>query len=712
MSTNPADSDFACELNILQRRLRTTLIAETETASAKAFLVSQGAEGAWSDIDYADRQAQQWQPWQHLRRIRSLAAAYHQPDHDLFQNKKTLPAVERAIHFWVQRSPTSTNWWQHEVNINQELGAALILIKEDLVPEILLQGVQALCPVQDKWSAQNRIYTSFYGVYRALLCEDSTGLVEQVERIRGEARMKEGLGGVNTARNDNEREGIRRDHSFHQHGVALYNGFYGAHFVQDMCFWMKITDGLSFGFTEKEKQVMVDHILDGQQWMNRFGVIDPNTTNRKISHANYDYVTPRYHDPIVQGLSYLRDVPTTRSEEVDAFYQHQVKGAPSRIRGNRHFWKSDSMVQAGEGFQVSTKLWSSANLGTESLNGDNLQGLFLPLGGTFLLQDGKEYQDIFPVWNWGRVPGTTTLARDPGLPSPILGAPGNSNFSGGVSNGKVGAMVYDHQFDSVQARKSWFYFGDCVVLLGAGIRGEDAKLPVFTTLNQCHWRGEIYVGQSRREGCLPSGQYLFEDLNWVWHDRVAYLFPQQGKVFISAQTQRGSWHKINDTLSAEPLSHPVFTLGFDHGVAPQGATYAAVMVPGLAENEVAAWWDTKAVEILVNNSQIQAVRHRFDQVLQIAFYSPGTLSTDSGLDITVDHPCLIMVDERPRPVHLTVSDPGKTLGQLMVLLREPGGPSRQIIFHLPSGDEAGRSVNASDFPTPPASPCILSPESK
>jgi chondroitin AC lyase len=40
----------------------------------------------------------------------------------------------------------------------------------------------------------------------------------------------------------------------------------------------------------------------------------------------------------------------------------------------------------------------------------------------YLYQSGKEYKNIFPFWDWKRIPGTTTLQDDE--PLPVLTARG------------------------------------------------------------------------------------------------------------------------------------------------------------------------------------------------------------------------------------------------------------------------------------------------
>jgi chondroitin AC lyase len=523
-----------------------------------------------------------------------------------------------------------------------------------------------------------------------ILNDDLDALTTQMDRIKAQATYKTGLG--RSISKDDSKEGIRIDYSFYQHGAALYNGFYGAHYVTDMAFWIAMSEGLSFEFSEAQQVVLQDYVLDGHQWTNRYGVLDPNITNRKISQANYDYVTLRYHDPIVYGLEYLCSLstPLPRATEMEAFYQHMVNGADSQIEGNHEFWKTDYMVQAGDGYQVSTKLWSYHNEGTEYMNGDGRQGRNLSLGGTFLLQDGGEYLELFPMWNWGHVPGTTTLNRDPA--SSPTGELGTQMFAGGISNGSEGGMVYDHDYDSVTAKKSWFYFDDAYVMLGAGINGGDGTYDVNTTVNQIFQDGDVTIQAGGVESTLTDGEVTPENLEWVYHDNAGYLFPSGGAVTIAAEEQSGSWYEINDSLSSTVLTEDVFSLWFDHGLSPVDDSYACVVVPAVSRAEFDSFREISPITILSNTSDLQAVRHSTLQLTQLAFHTAGDFVTPQGYEIEVSEPCLVMIDESTVPATVTVSDPTQVLSSLLVQLEEPDWDARSLYYVLPVDDEAGSST--------------------
>jgi hypothetical protein len=83
--------------------------------------------------------------------------------------------------------------------------------------------------------------------------------------------------------------------------------------------------------------------------------------------------------------------------------------------GHRHFWKSDYSVlrraasvtqPLSSSFMVSVRMVSSRTLNTECGNEEGKQGENLADGVTTVYVTGREFENIFPVWNWRLIPGT------------------------------------------------------------------------------------------------------------------------------------------------------------------------------------------------------------------------------------------------------------------------------------------------------------------
>ena len=86
-----------------------------------------------------------------------------------------------------------------------------------------------------------------------------------------------------------------------------------------------------------------------------------------------------------------------------------IRKRPQEIYGHKHFWQSDYSVHYNRTYFTSLRMCSKRTAGMEmNVNGENLLGYYLPFGLTYIYRHGDEYQDIFPVWDWGRLPGVTS----------------------------------------------------------------------------------------------------------------------------------------------------------------------------------------------------------------------------------------------------------------------------------------------------------------
>lgn len=75
-------------------------------------------------------------------------------------------------------------------------------------------------------------------------------------------------------------------------------------------------------------------------------------------------------------------------------------------------------------------------------------------GANFLYLRGDEDEDIFPVWDWARVPGITEAATDSeGATCRTVNRSGNSPFVGGVSNGVVGLSAMDLECGTLRGKR-------------------------------------------------------------------------------------------------------------------------------------------------------------------------------------------------------------------------------------------------------------------
>ena len=178
------------------------------------------------------------------------------------------------------------------------------------------------------------------------------------------------------------------------------------------------------------------------------------------------------------------------------------RGVPTVFATHPPTWRSDFTAHHRPGFSATVKVSSTRTLEPESGNGEGLRNLHLADGVNLIQRRGNEYTDIQPIWDWRRLPGTTTEQAAYSLtPGTTWGMPGTTGFVGGVSDGRNGATVLDYSQRNVKARKSWFFFDDIQVALGSGIDAPAATGEVITTLNQTFQSGSAVWAATSGSGC-------------------------------------------------------------------------------------------------------------------------------------------------------------------------------------------------------------------
>ncbi|MEV0349788.1 polysaccharide lyase family 8 super-sandwich domain-containing protein [Nonomuraea sp. NPDC050680] len=587
-----------------------------------------GADGTWPDLDYADRgDGRNWAPLEHLSRTLTLALS---PQHR--------PIALTALDAWRRRGPRSANWWYNEIAAPQLAGDALLLLADRLGPsERAAWGAWlAACAGSMEMTGQNLVWTQAVVLRHGLLVDDA-GLVSSAV-----ARM------ATTLRPTHD-EGIQDDFSFHQHGAQLYSGGYGFALAADLGLWIYVVYGTPWAFGAAEVGFFTDFLLDGLSWAIHGGAFDFTTMGRNITRADAHRPTPDLRTAIRR----LRAAGAPRQAELAAFEQHLAEaeqpaaaptagtapgaaagpgprsGAGSKAArlttgtegtqltagpvGCRYYPCSDYLVHRRPGWSVSVRMSSTRTAPTETMNGENLRGRHLGDGvAPIRVGDGPEdgYRAVIPLWDWARLPGVT--AEQPPDPAALLPRPndqhGASPDVGGWTDGRHGMAVMrlagtDRIADGW---KAWFCFDDVFVALGAGITAPSAAYPVVTTIDQRLATGPLTTGPLATEplttGPLTTGLFVHQG-------RIGYL-PLSDRESVSAWVARrsGSWSDITATRSTGTLAAEVFTVGFDHGPRPAGATYACLVLPGADAAATAARWADPGVTVLSNTPLLQAVR--------------------------------------------------------------------------------------------------------
>ena len=671
---------------IKARLLKRELAARPSEAEIREQLGSLRDDGSWPDIDYTDTNRTMWQPTGHMRRILSLARGYRSPLPALHQNPEIKLALLRAYDYWMEndfRCPK--NWWPNWVGVPQVLYRVMLLMEDELTLQQKRAGIEILKRARvEEQTGQNLIWVAETAIARGCLTNDDWLVMAGFSRIADEIRITTG-------------EGIQADFSFYQHGAQLYSGGYGRGFSIDCPGFAELASGTKL-MPEAKIQILSSYLLDGHQWMVRGPTFDYSACGREITRKGGARA-----GSLKRACRSMIKLNSPRKDEFKAFLARLEAGASippeKQLTGNRDFWRSEFMTHHRPQFYASVRTTSTQVVQTEQINDENLHGQLLSDGLMYLMRDGLEYEDIVAVWDWRRLPGITAeqTGESPGAASVY----GKRSFVGGVSDGMYGVAAMDFERASLAAKKSWFFFDREIVCLGTGITCSSDQ-PVWTSVNQCNADGQVLVAGPAGVRPLDEAAKTTQSASWVYHDGVAYVFPGSAPVRVGNETQTGAWWNINHVYSKKQVQQRVFSLGIDHGVAPEEGSYVYVVAPSVEPDTAAGYAASLPVRVLENSPALQAVMNTSSDVCGIVFWEAGQINLSDDLSVSVDTPCLVLLRNVDSGLMLTVSNPANEPLDLTVRVSvrmtgegctwNAAAGWTQVRFSLPGGMYAGQSV--------------------
>lgn len=627
------------------------------------------AQGCFTDVDYSRRDRTNWEPLIHIDRLYNFAFAYTNPQNAFYQNEDIYHKIVKGLEYWYNRNPHCNNWWYNQIAEPQKLGVMLIQMrtgKKQIPSDLETKTLKRI--LKDgghpaKWTGANRTDIALHWIYRACL-------------EKNEADLETALANAYSPVEYTTKEGFQHDNSYFQHGVQLYIGGYGDEILKGVTQVAMYTRGTKYAMSAEKTEILSKFMRETYYQTIRGQHMLFDVLGRGMSRKN---ITDKSATALFASRMAILD--PDHADEFNAIIQRLEGNKPANYKLkplHTHYFRGDYTLHVRPHYTFDVRMASTRTMRCEYGNGENLKTYFLSDGCTNIVTRGNEYVNIFPVWNWTRIPGTTAPQVDPiPMAASDWQTRGTSTFAGGVSDSIYGVSAYSYmdKYAGVNtgAQKAWFFFDDEVVCLGAGINSTSSA-PVYTTINQCLVsNAEVTVSQDNKPTSVRKGEFAYNSPDWILHNSIGYVFPQGGKVYLNNCEQTGTWYEINQTESKEMQHKDVFTLGFNHGMSPKNDTYAYIVLPGMDSAKKMKSYYKKGgnIEILVNTDAMQIVRHKKLGVWQMVFYRKGTFK-HNDLTVEVDKPCALMLkDIHHSDARLYIADPAQAQSSIKVDINIP-----------------------------------------
>lgn len=481
-----------------------------------------------------------------------------------------------ALKYWFIHDFENPNWWHNQIGTPLNVGNIAIMMHSVLDKATLAQAARIVAKgsmaqnerISERWTGANLMWGVLNTIRHALLTEDAPLLRIAADRVSKEITV--GLS-----------EGIQEDFSFFQHGPRLYSGGYGCSFVCDVSKILFLLNGTEFQLPSEKAEIVLCFILEGLRPMTQGNGLDWACIGREISRVHGGHV-----GKIESSVELLLQTPCLpRKTELKDFLRSMHGGT----QGDRtkYFENAFMLCHHFNGIYVGAKFLTDKLYGAEICNDEGALCYNMSYGThTCIMRTGEEYLNINPVWDYSRMPGTTSrLETDARLLMHVDWAkcPLPNDHFGGGEKGRRAAIYELAEHDGIKILVADFAFENGFVCLGVEwkINRNDGE-ELVTTVDQC----------------LASGPVSFEK-DSVIHNFIRYTPLQGTHMEAKVETKCGSWRRNNGALSDETVSADVFTLSIPH-LAGRRCEYAYMIS--------SAHTPMPKVEVLRNDCDVQAIR--------------------------------------------------------------------------------------------------------
>lgn len=651
--------------NIDTEELRKLFIQELKAPSIdkdKTILLinSLNEKGFWPDIDYRDVSREGFQHTKHLENMLYLSRVLVKDYSPFKGNYEVKKVLMLSLNYWLTNDFICDNWWNNQIGTPNILVSMLLLLDKQLSKE---QSKKMLAIV-DRGNINasgarpsgDRIKIAGIQAKSALFRRNDEEFETLIKIIENEIKYS-------------IERGMQHDFSFHHRTDWVNNTLsYGSGYADAFAEWAANVSDTKYKFSNTSVKLLIDYYLDGICKQMVFGLYpDCGIMNRDLtrpnSQRNWTSKTPER----------LMKITSYRKEDLNQIKKIREGESVAPISFAKMFWRTDHFAFQRPTFYTSVRMYSTRTCNMEEpYNGEGLTNHFRGDGANYLSTTKKEYDNLAPVYDWIKIPGTTIAQRMEMPSEKEIQKWGLKEFAGAVSDGLYGAVGFDFlsPHSGIRAKKGWFFFDKEYVCLGSDIISNNQK--TATTINQCLLTGEVRVKSESNISSYEGGYHNLKKTEWIWHDSVGYIFPHQMDIFFTNQEASGRWFDVNrqTTSSKEEIKKDIFKLWINHNENTYKDFYQYIVVPTISSNDLKNYIEDIPIRVISNTGELQAVCHDKLNIVYGVFYKTGMMKINDNLSISLDAPSIVMIkfNENNDIKSFAVADPSHNLGSIRMII--------------------------------------------
>ena len=590
------------DLQILKDRYMRDLLArdfkdEEKLEEIKAMVIP----GTYDDtvrftgIDYTSVTRNSWPLPGHLYTTCDLAVIYARGKHE--KMNEVIDLFHKALNEWIRVDYINPNWWHNEINVAGTMSDIGLLAWELLDEEqrkkvhlVISRGSLRYNYTAKQWTGANQLWGTNIAAKHAIIMNDVEYMHEIADRMYQEVVI--GM-----------REGIQTDGSYFQHGTRLYAGGYGRNFISSLTSMLGLFDNTPFELPKEKADILSSFILDGDRWMIHKGIFDYIACGREFSRPGWGGAG--MVSGAARGLSKLNVFKD--KVEVLTDFADKVEAEKVSVQGIKYFPVAAMLCTHIDDWYIGFKGVRPGVTQGEECNMEYIYCANLAYGTTTcVMRSGNEYLNMSPVWNFCRIPGTTTRYEEPDELSKHSNDCNRFQQGDRFDGAQLGDCAYSAQtveHHGIKATVVAFGTPWGVAILGSGISSDTEGEVLTTTVEQCLATGEVKA-----------------DDNLVYHNGIKYInLDPKSKFITTVEHRKGTWKRNNVPMDDIQSEDDVLEITLDRG----HDGYAYLIQPETKDGKF---------EVIANTEDFQAIRIPDGRVFA-HFFKDGTYTYTAEGDV-------------------------------------------------------------------------------
>ncbi len=687
------------------------------------------SEHLWNDAAY-NNAATGAKATESLDRLRLISIQIWEPTSSLYQNKEAVAKVKAAMRFILDKkygpntSKDSSNWWDWEIGAPKSMVDVAILMYDDLDSATITDITKTVDRFVPK--ADYRLNSTLKET-GANLCDKVAIVIKRAALDGNEERLSHAQKSMSPLFGySNSGDGYYPDGSFIQHGNIPYNGSYGYVLLDELTNCIIMLSFSDYAIDREDitfyENTLLHHYIP---FLSHGGNMVDSVRGRAVSRKSQQgdtmgmqtmgillqyadaAATASTREAIYQQLKGIATSKFKQSQSEDfsllayADYMrvknlvnHDAYPAMSRNSFSVYSFM-DRIVTHRENFTF-TLAANSARMCTEQGNSENLLGRYQGQGYTQIYNDDiNQYnEDYHATVDQMRLAGVTTAHQQLGF----LTA-GQSRWSGGTTldgvngvsgfeltgdkklttlSGGFGSETDTGVKSGITAKKSYFVFGDKIVYLGSGINnlGYDVNVDsVESIVENRKASASMQLSVDGTNVVSANGSDTISNPQWAYlsgktaNSGIGYVFLEDMDLYVKRETRNATWSDVNKLAKftdSTPVSNDFISMSVEHGQMPSNETYAWITMPNVTQAQISAYLADPTIEILDNNSTVQAVKEKESGQSAYNFFTQGKSSDDV---ITVSAPASIILKQSDAGYQMALSDPTRSQASIDVTIK-------------------------------------------